>query len=175
MAPPRGSLAPIDLQWEKHKKNLLLRNHKAQSFHILSVAMYSGPLYKSCQPCPWGPYRLRPGGGGGVMGKNFKKSSSPKPQGPKLSYFVLAIYSGPLYKSCQLCPWGPYGPRPRGVMGRHGKNIKNLLLRNHMAQSFHMLCGPMYNPLLYKCCQWCPWGPYRPCPRHVIIYHRLIM
>ena len=45
MAPPRGSLAPIDLQWEKHKKNLLLRNHKAQSFHILSVAMYSGPLF----------------------------------------------------------------------------------------------------------------------------------
>ena len=59
------------------------------------------------------------------------------------------------------------GPAP----GRHRKNIKNLLLRNHMAQSFHMLCGPMYNPLLYKCCQRCPWGPYR----HVIIYHRLIM
>ena len=64
MAPPRGSLAPIDLQWEKHKKNLLLRNHKAQSFHILSVAMYSGPLYKYCKPCPWGLYRPRLGGGG---------------------------------------------------------------------------------------------------------------
>ena len=107
MAPPRGSLAPIDLQWEKHKKNhfsettrprafifcqyqcivflfinpanhapgvhtgpapgaswekLLLRNHKTQSFHILCVAMYSGPLYKSCQPFPWGPYGPRPGG-----------------------------------------------------------------------------------------------------------------
>ena len=36
MAPPRGSLAPMDLQWEKHKK----------------------------------------------------KSSSPKPQGTELSYFV---------------------------------------------------------------------------------------
>ena len=59
--------------------------------------------------------------------------------------------------------------------GRHGKNKKNLLLRNHMAQSFHISCGPMYNPLLYKCCQGCPWGPYRPRPRHVIIYHRLIM
>ena len=120
MATPRGSLAPIDLQWEKQKKNLLLQNHKAQSFHILFLAMYSGPLYKSCQ----------------------------------------------------LCPWGPYGPCPRGVMG---KTKKNLLLRNHMAQSFHMLCGPMYNTLLYKCCQRCPWGPYRPHPRHVIIYHRLIM
>ena len=50
----------------KTKKNLLLRSHKAQSFHILYVAMYSGPLYKSCQPCPWGPYRPRPGG---IMGK----------------------------------------------------------------------------------------------------------
>ena len=50
----------------KTKKNLLLRNHKAQSFHILCVAMYNGPLYKSCQPCPWGPYGPRPGG---IMGK----------------------------------------------------------------------------------------------------------
>ena len=47
-------------------KNLLLQNHKAQSFHILSVAMYSGPVYKSCQPCPCGPHGPRPGG---VMGK----------------------------------------------------------------------------------------------------------
>ena len=117
MAAPRGSLAPIDLHWEKH---LLLQNHKAQSFHIL----------------------------------------------------ILAMYSGPLYESCQLCPWGPYGPRPGGAMG---KTKKNLLLRNHMAQSFHMLCGPMYNTLPYKCCQRCPWGPYRPHPRHVIIYHRLLM
>ena len=89
MAPPRGSLSPIDLQWEKHKKNLLLRNHKAQSFHILSVAMYSGPLYKSCQPCPW----------------------------------------------------GPYGPRPGGVLE---KTLKNLLLQNHKTQSFHILCVAMY-------------------------------
>ena len=29
----------------KNKKNLL-RNHKAQSFHILCVAKYSGPLYQ---------------------------------------------------------------------------------------------------------------------------------
>ena len=56
-----------------------------------------------------------------------------------------------------------------------GKTLKNLLLRNRMAQSFHMLCGPMYNTPLCKCCQRCPWGPYRPRPRHVIIYHRLIM
>ena len=50
----------------KTYKNLLLRNHEAQSFHILCVAMSSGPLYKSCQPCPWGPYGPRPGG---VMGE----------------------------------------------------------------------------------------------------------
>ena len=48
--------------WVKHKKNLLLRNHKAQSFHILCVAIYSVPLYKSCQPCPCGPHGPHPGG-----------------------------------------------------------------------------------------------------------------
>ena len=50
----------------KTSNYLLLRNHKAQSFHILCVAMYNGPLYKSCLPCPWGLHGLRPGG---VMGK----------------------------------------------------------------------------------------------------------
>ena len=168
MAPPRGSLAPIDLHTmyngKNIKKNLLLRNHKTQSFHILCVAMYSGSLYKSCQPCPWGPYGPSPGGGG-VMGKT-KKSSSPKPQGPELSYFVCSnIYIVPVYKSFQLCPWGPYGPRPGGVMG---KTLKNLLLRNHKAQSFHILFLGMYSGPLYKSCQPCPWGPYGPCPGGVM-------
>ena len=160
MAAPRGSLAPIDLQWEKHKKNLLLQNHKAQSFHILSVAMFSGPLYKSCQPCPLGPYGPRPGG---VMG-NHKAQS--------FHILFLAMYSGPLCPIVVLMDPANCAP---GVHASWEKRKKNLLLRNHMAQSFHMLCGPMYNTLLYKCCQRCPWGPYRPHPRHVIIYHRLIM
>ena len=126
MAPPQGSLAPIDFEWEKHKKSLL-RNHKAQSFHILSVAMYSGPLYKSCQPCPWDPYGPRLGGGGGVMEKLLRNHKTQSfhilsvAMGKTLknllrnhktqSFHILrvAMYSGPLYKSCQLCPWGPYG------------------------------------------------------------------
>ena len=33
----------------KYKKNLLLWNHKAKSFHILCVAVFSGPLYKKVQ------------------------------------------------------------------------------------------------------------------------------
>ena len=117
MAAPRGSTAPIDLQWEK-QKNLLLQNHKAQSFHILSVAMYSGPLYKSCQPCPWGPYGPRPGG---VMGKTLKNLFLRNHKAQSFHILFLAMYSGPLYKSCQLCSWGPYGPRPGGVMGKTGK------------------------------------------------------
>ena len=102
----------------KPLKNLLLRNHKTQSFHILCVAMYSGPLYKSCQPCPWGPYGPHPGG---VMGKTLKNLlRNHKAQ----SFHILsvAMYSGPLYKSCykscQPCPLGPYGPRPGGIMGK---------------------------------------------------------
>ena len=72
--------------------------------------------------------------------------------------------------SANRAPGVHTGPAP----GASWEKQKNLL-RNHMAQSFHMLCGPLYNPLLYKCCQRCPWGPYRPRPRHVIIDHRLIM
>ena len=118
MAQPRGSLAIIDLQWEKHKKNLLLRNHKALSFHILYVAMYSGPLYKSCQPCPWGPYgpSFR-----GRHGKNFKKILLQNHKAQSFHILCVTIYSGPLYKSCQPCPWGPYGPAPGGSWVKHEK------------------------------------------------------
>ena len=42
--PPWGSIAPLDLQLEKHIKNLLLRNHMAQS--------YVFPM----TPRGWGPY-----------------------------------------------------------------------------------------------------------------------
>ena len=36
----------------KSLKNLLLRNHKAQSFHILFLAMYSGPLFNPANCAP---------------------------------------------------------------------------------------------------------------------------
>ena len=142
MAPPRGSLAPIDLQWEKHKKNLFLRNHKTQRFHILFVTMYSGPLYKSCQPCPWGPYGPRLGGGGGVSWAKHKKNLLLRNHKAQSFHILfIAIYSVPLYKSCQPCPFGSIRAPP---WGRHGKNFKkNLLLRNHKAQSFHIVCVAM--------------------------------
>ena len=38
-----------------------------------------------------------------------------------------------------------------------------------------MLCGPMYNILFISAANGTPGGPYRPRPRHVVIYHRLIM
>ena len=119
---------------------------------------------------PLGSIRALPRG---RHGKNFKKSSPPKPQDPKLSYFVCSYCIVVLFiNPANRAPGVHTGPAPGASWE---KTLKNLLLRNHMAQSFHMLCGPMYNTLLYKCCQRCPWGPYRPCPRHVIIYHRLIM
>ena len=92
----------------KHKKNLL-RNFKAQSFHILCVAMYSGPFYKSCQPCPWGSYRPRPGG---IMGKTKKSIVLRHHKAQSFHMLYLAMYSRPLYKSCQPCPWGKNGPAP---------------------------------------------------------------
>ena len=111
--PAPGVISSHRLTMGKHKKNLLLRNHKAQSFHILSVAMYSGRLYKSCQPCPWGPYGPRPGG---VMGKTLKNLLLRNHKTQSFHILCVAMYSGPFYKSCQPCPWGSYGPRPRGVM-----------------------------------------------------------
>ena len=47
LATTRGSLAPIDLQWEEHKKIL-----ESQSFSFVFVAMFSNPLYTTCKPCP---------------------------------------------------------------------------------------------------------------------------
>ena len=105
---PWQRIAPIDLQWENIKKNLLLRNHKAQSFHILCVAMYNRPLYKSCLPCPWGPYGPRPEG---VMGKT-KNLLLQNHKAQSFHILYVAMFSGPLYKSCQSCPWGQKWPRP---------------------------------------------------------------
>ena len=108
---PWQRIAPIDLQCEKHKKNLLLRNHKAKSYYILCVAMYNGPLYKSSLPCPWGPYGSRPGG---VMGKTLNNLLLQNHKAQSFNILYVAMFSGPLYKSCQSCPWGYKWPRPGG-------------------------------------------------------------
>ena len=129
--------------------------------------MYSGPLYKSCQPCPWGA-RL-----GGIMGKTLKNLLLRNHRHKAQSFHILyvAMYSGPLYKSCQPCPWGPYGPRLGGIMG---KTLKNLLLRNHKAQSFHILYVAMYSGPLNKSCQSCPWGQKWPRPGVISSYRLTI-
>ena len=51
-----------------------------------------------------------------TMGKHKKKSSSQKPHGFHILCEAMSI--GPFHKFCQPCPWGPYGPRPWGVMGK---------------------------------------------------------
>ena len=116
---PLGSIqVPHRGRHGKNIKNLLLQNYKAQSFHILFVAMYSVPPYKSCQPCPWGPYGPRPGG---VMGKTLKHLLLQNHKAQSFHVLFLAMYSGPLYKSCQPCPWGPYGPCPGASWEKHKK------------------------------------------------------
>ena len=172
--------------------------------------MYSGPPYKSCQPCHCGPHRSCPvcvWGGSWEKHKKIFFFETTRPRafifcvqqcivvlfinpanrgpgvhtGPALGALSSAIglqwkihekiffsetttanasffFGGALHKSCQAWPWGQKWPTPGGVksslrltIGK--KKHNNLLLQNHMAQSFHMLCG------LYKCCQRCPWGP----------------
>ena len=76
-----------EASWEKHKTNLLLRNHKAQSFHILCVAMYSGPLINPANCVPGVNTDPAPGAS---WEKRKIKYSSPKPQGPELLHFVCS-------------------------------------------------------------------------------------
>ena len=96
--------------------------------------MYSGLLYKSCQPCPWDPYGPRPGG---LMGKTLKNLLLQNHKAHSNHIMCVAMYSGPLYKSCykscQPCPWGPYGPRRRASWEKHKKN---LLLRTIWPRAF---------------------------------------
>ena len=106
---PRGG------SWVKHKKNLLLRNHKAQSFHILFVAMYSGPLYK-LPTVPLGSIRAPPRGVGSWV-KHKKNLLLRNHKAQSFHILFVAMYSGPFYKSCQPCPWGG---------GGHGLNIKKI-------------------------------------------------
>jgi len=43
-------------------KNLLVRNYKAQCFHIWYIALFRGPLPTLFKLCPWGQNWPRPGG-----------------------------------------------------------------------------------------------------------------
>ena len=53
-----------------------------------------------------------------TMGKHKRNRLLPNHKCPELSYFVCSNVYSPLYKSCQACPWGTYGPHPGGVMGK---------------------------------------------------------
>ena len=130
--------------------------------------MYNGPLYKSCLPCPWGPYGPRPRG---CHGKNIKKIFFSKTTRPKAFIFCMKQCLVVLYiNPANHAPGVKNGPAP-GVISSHrltmGKT-KNLLLQNHKAQSFHILSVAMYSGPLYKSCQPCPCGPHGPRPGGVM-------
>jgi len=55
-------------------KNLLVRNYKAQSFHIWYIASSRGPLPKLFKLCPWGQNLPRPGGHNFTL--NYKRKIS---------------------------------------------------------------------------------------------------
>ena len=50
---PRGQKFGIEIYWETFK-NLLLQNHKAESFHIWYMATSRGPLHILLKESPWG-------------------------------------------------------------------------------------------------------------------------
>ena len=55
-------------------KNLLVRNYKAQSFHIWYIASSRGPLPQLFKLCPWGQNWPRPGGHNSTL--NYIRKSS---------------------------------------------------------------------------------------------------
>ena len=75
MAPPRGSLAPIDIQWEKHKKIFFSETTRPRAFIVVLFINRAPGVLMGLAP-------------GASWEKHKKKSSSPKPQGTELSYFV---------------------------------------------------------------------------------------
>ena len=94
----------------------------------------------------------------------------------------FAVFKGHLVWSCHS---NQQMNQSRCLWGQHEKKLRSsehmVFLCDANAQTANssergcMLCGLMYNTLHYKCCQRCPWGRYRPHPRHIIIYPRLIM
>ena len=92
MAPPWGSLAPKDLQWEKYKKKL--QHHMAQSFYILYVAMCSGPGIKN---------GVNPGWSLAPVDLQLEKYKKKSPKSHTQSFHILCgtMYITHLYKSCQ--------------------------------------------------------------------------
>ena len=58
---PRGQKFGIEIYWETFK-NLLLHNHKAESFHIWYMATSRGPLHILLKDSLWGQKWHRPRG-----------------------------------------------------------------------------------------------------------------
>ena len=131
--------------------------------------MYSVPLYKSCQLFPWGPYWPRPGG---VMGKILNFFFSEKR--PKAFIFCFYQCIVVLFINFFNCAPGVHtGPAHGASWEKHKKKI---FFSETIWPGAFICCVDQCIILSFiNSCQRCPWGPYRPLPRHVIIYHRLIM
>ena len=87
---------------------LFSKTTRPRAFHIFCVAIYSSPLYKSCQPCPCGSYRPRPGGVKRNKIRNHKAKS--------FHILYVAMCSNPLYSFCQPMPMGSRMAPPRGSL-----------------------------------------------------------
>ena len=103
----------------KNFKNLLLKNHKAQSLDIWHVALSSRPLPRLFKLSPLGQYWSRPGGyliSYRLIQLNLKKSSKNKPEGPELRYLACGIVQWTSTKIVQIMAPGSILAPPRGSL-----------------------------------------------------------
>ena len=86
----------------KHEQIFFSETTIPRALIFLCVAMHSTPLYKSCQPRPWGPYRLCPKASLPAIGlqweideKLFSETTKPKASvfGMQHCYMKLDISS----------------------------------------------------------------------------------
>ena len=121
------------------------RTTSSHSFPILCVAMYRGPLYKSCQlncrstsrPPPPSRVPFSP-----ALSVEFTTDKINEVNGTKAR---LSDY-------CQLCPWVHTGHTPGTSWEKHK------MLQNHKTLIFQVLCVAMFSGLFYTCCQPSPFG-----------------
>jgi hypothetical protein len=115
MAPPQGSSFYVEI-YRETVKNLLLRNPKAESFHIWYMATSRGPLHILLKESPWGLKWPGPRGQKFYIEiyyrETFKKLLLHSHKFESFHIWYMATYRGPLHILLKESPLGQNGPAP---------------------------------------------------------------
>ena len=134
---------------------------KLQSFYVLCVAMFSNPLYRSCQPCTWGPNWPCPKGI--ICPKKYFTYLTCWLSGEQSLPFGLLVFSSPeqkaqgeliVYRSSRrlaVCLWTFSNSN---ISATSGPIVKKFYLKHHWGGGKAALG---FGPDL-----WCPWQRIAP-------------